>query len=170
MASTYDVIQKIERSSAGPISFTSIPETYTDLVIISSLNASAYQDLRMRINGDNTSSNYGYRGHSGYVNAGTSTGLVFKGNTYDGMLADYEALPDSTQGGHVSIFHLMSYRAPEYKISIAQAANLNNIYKGVDFVTSIWRSTSVVNSITLLLGSQDIGTGSFAVLYGIKSA
>ena len=170
MASTYEVIQKIERASAGAISFTSIPATYTDLVIISSLNAAAYQDLKMVINGDTTNANYGYRGHSGYVSAGTSTGLIFRGATYAGMLADYEALPDATQGGHVSIFQLMAYTTPEYKISIAQAANLNNIYQGVDFVTSIWRSTSVVNSITLNLGAESMGTGSFAVLYGIKSA
>lgn len=170
MASTFNVIQHIELSSAGAITFTSIPSTYTDLVLITSMNANPYQDLRMVINNDTTASNYSYRGHSGYVSGSTSTATVFKSGSYSGMLADYESLPSPVQGGHINIFHLMAYTSSDYKLSIALGAHLDNIYQGVDFVTSTWKGTSAVTSIGLVPGNATIGSGSFSTLYGIKSA
>ena len=168
------LIRTIDNISApGTITFTSIPQSYSHLCLIYSLNAngSGFQDVRIRPNGDSTPANFKYRGMSGYINGSTNTFVSFSAATYDGMLADYEGMVGNGQGDQATVFYLFNYsNTTDYKLSISRATNQTSPYYGIDMNSSLWRNTNAVTSLTVAPGGATPGTGSYCSLYGIKGA
>jgi len=70
---------------------------------------------------------------------------------------------------NVSVTQIMNYsNSTTYKTILARG---NNAAAGVDAIVSLWRSTSAITSITILLaGSLSFASGSTFTLYGIASA
>mgnify|MGYP006275809523 CR=1 FL=1 len=173
MAEGMTLIQSIiNTSSAATITFSSIPQTYSHLCLIYSLSTSdgAWQDMRIRPNGDSTSANFKYRGMSGYMSGASNAAVAFSSGSYDGLLADYEGMV-RYQGDQGAVFYLFNYTSTtDYKLTISRSTNQTSPYYGVDMNSSLWRSTAAVNSLTVAPGSVTPGVGSFCSLYGIKGA
>jgi len=165
---TYEKIQTYTLpSNTNSHTFTSIPSTYTDLVIITSnLTCTGAYTLTAQLNSD-TGSNYSWTVLSGNGSAASSLraandarGLCF-GAYVNGM---------STTVPSVAVSTILNYsNTTTYKTSLSR---LSTASVEVDANVSLWRSTAAVNSVTLR-SSNPVGslkTGTIFTIYGIKAA
>jgi hypothetical protein len=167
---TYDEIATATLSSAAlNVEFTSIPSTYTDLVIVGNnlLVASGTPNLRILFNTD-TASNYSVtvfegNGAAAYsVRQSSISGIDF--GYYTSLYpASTSTIPTN------AIINVMNYsNATTYKTVIARA---NGSPTGVSSNVGLWRSTAAINSIRLSNSSAlNFTIGSTFSLYGIKAA
>jgi hypothetical protein len=165
MPSTYTPIATttITGSSSTTINFTSIPSTYTDLVLVLQGTANSnYWDLYIRFNSD-TGSNYSVTrlfGSSAGAGSNRLTSDTLIQSTYYGNLGT---------GQSNQILNVMNYANTTTNKTVLVRAN--NTANGVDASVGLYRSTAAINAINLLMfsgGSFQVGTT--ATLYGIKAA
>lgn len=167
MAVTYEPIEaKTLTSSSSSVTFSSIPGTYTDLILISSAKmVSSAQDLRIRFNSD-TASNYSQTYVSG---DGTTTYSGRATNQTFSTIDNYGYI--DTTNFNISIHHIMNYaNTTTFKTTLSRSSNAST---GTDAIVSLWRKTpEAITSITLLPSgtSQNFATGTTFTLYGIKAA
>jgi hypothetical protein len=150
-------------STGGTVTFSSIPGTYTDLVLISSarrgVDGSGGDSVKTRVNGD-SGSNYSWIGMS--YNVGGTGGskannqhIFIAGNCEDGI---YSA----------SICHFMNYaNTSNFKSMITRSSSIGT--QGVGMNVNTWRSTSAITSI-FLDAASGFWAGTTFTLYGIKAA
>jgi len=150
-------------SSASSVTFSSIPQTYTDLVLITEgigLTSGNYDaDLNVQLNSD-TGSNYSFTyiigdGSSAFSNRGS--------NTSNGIVGGV-----NNQGRSMGICNFNNYsNTTTYKTFIAR---INRPTLTASFV-NLWRSTSAISTIYLYPnGGKSFDTGFTFTLYGIASA
>lgn len=155
-------------SNTTEISFSSIPNTYTDLVLV--LNGGKQNNvtntINVRVNSDsggNYSTTRLYSG-SGTVYADSFTG---SSNMYTQTIV-YNS-NDST-----AIFYFFNYaNTTTYKTMINRMASTSITDGGVAASISLWRNTSAITSIQLQLdfgSSNKFLSGTMATLYGIAAA
>jgi len=165
MATTYEPIATQTLGGAQTdVTFSSIPATYTDLVLIINAGSSAGADANFRLNGD-TGSNYSRTILTGDGSAASSSRTS---SAVVGRL-NFNAYPNGGAGDTIIIAYFMNYtNTTTYKTVISRA---NNTGLGTDEVVNLWRSTAAINSILILSTSTPtfIG-GSTFTLYGIKAA
>ena len=161
MASAYTPIATTTLGSASTITFSSIPSTYTDLVIVFSGTMASLAALFMQFNGD-TGTTY-----SGTSLSGDGSSASSGRNTSDNQLRLVQ-----TGGGKTSQFtiisHIQNYaNTSVYKTALTRASAGNSettAYAGV------WRSTSAINSVYLFgNGGTNIASGTVVTIYGIKA-
>ena len=160
---TYTPIATITASgSTTSVTFSSIPSTYTDIVIIANVVNAAGGDngLCMQFNND-TGSNY-----STTFMYGTGTSAVSNRQTSAtfSMFGRSSSSNPTTSIGNVQNYaNTTTYKTTIGRGNNASALTIANI--------SLWRSTSAINSITILNeSSQTITSNSIFTLYGILSA
>jgi hypothetical protein len=164
MPSTYNKIEaKTLGSTASTVTFTSIPGTYTDLVlIISPIITTGSKDVCVQFNGD-TGTNYSNTILSGDGSTASSARLTGQVRIF----LDYYAVVNTAQSNRV--VNIMNYsNATTYKTVLSRA---NNAGAGTDAIIGLWRSTAAITS--MVLNAQTGGTfdvGSTFTLYGIKAA
>jgi hypothetical protein len=164
MPATYEPIATATVSSTGgTVTFSSIPSTYTDLVLISSArrgtDGSGGDAIKARVNGD-SGSNYSWIGFA-YNVGGTGAS---KSNNQNIFIAG--ACEDGFNSA--SICHFMNYaNTSNFKSMIARTASVGT--QGVGMTVNTWRSTSAITSI-FLDASTGFWSGSTFTLYGIKAA
>lgn len=162
---TYEAIATQTLGSAtASVTFSSIPSTYTDLVLVTNVKAvSGTTDLVCRVNGD-TGTNYSWTALAG--NGGTAYSTR-ESNFSRGYL-EYVAYIGSALNFN-SITSFMNYaNTTTYKTFLSRG---NNASYGAGAVVNTWRSTSAITSILIYLdNSANLDTGSTFSLYGIKSA
>jgi hypothetical protein len=171
MANTYEAIATVEVGSGGAatIEFTSIPATYTDLVLrasVRSSNATTQDDMYLRFNGD-TGSNYSDRaiyssnGTSAASLSHSSIGFLFTGSI-DGTTSTASTFTSTD-------FYIPNYTSANYKSVSQDIANENNATAGwLGMFAGLWASTSAITSITL--SNSPFAEYSTATLYGIKNS
>lgn len=159
---------------ASSIEFTSIPQTYTDLVIVCSARNSSSSgiDMGMRFNG-NTGTNYSYR--SVYGSGSTASSGSASSETLF-TRAGYSA----GSGYTASTFSNVSYYIPNYtssnnkSVSIDGANEQNSSTAYAQLVAGLWSQTSAITSVTLYVNSANTADNfaqySTATLYGVTSA
>lgn len=162
MPQTYETIATYTATAnVSTFTFSSIPSTYTDLIISANLknNTGAGYNLFMRFNGD-TSSNYSTTELWGNGSAAGSS------RTTNAVYAQLMRNDNSNFSG--SAVSIQNYsNATTYKIAISKTSSTNN----PSIFASTWRSTAAINSITFLQESPaNIVAGSTLTLYGVKSA
>lgn len=147
-------------SNAASYTFSSIPSTYTDLIVVCRGGAISNSDLTFRVNGD-TGTNYSATSLWG---TGSITGSARVTNVAFGYFTYYGSI--ETLGSSVHIAQFMNYsNTATFKTVIARASNSS---RGVDTVASLWRNTNAINSITLIGANANILSGSTFTLYGIE--
>lgn len=148
--------------SAASITFSNIPQFYSDLVIVVSPTLTSTEDLQMRFNSD-TSSNYSY--HVMWA-SGSATGTARASNQ---TVLRYSYVTDpATAGGTQSIININNYSNITTNKTIIIRTGLAS--DGLDLMVGQWRNTSAIESITLLLsGTGQYNTGSTFNLYGIAT-
>jgi len=175
MASTYEKIQTNTLTSAtASISFTSIPGTYTDLVVIASVQGQANGcNMQIWFNGDGSSTNY------------SSTVLYGTNNTIGSVRNINNAkLNFGTNGGMpyananqfgLNIYHIQNYsNTTTYKTVIGTSRSPSGGYVGVgelDQAVGMWRNTAAITSVDIGVdNSRTMQIGSSFTIYGIKGA
>ena len=164
--SAYEVIEtKTLGTATSAVTFSSIPATYTDLVLIansSTTTVGSSEFNKMTFNSD-TATNYstttlGGDGSSAASFRGTSVAYIRAGrNTANG---DSYFVPNKIQ--------IMNYaNTTTYKTAFAQGPEAG-AYMENDI--GLWRSTSAITSVTLTAGLNNYKVGCTFTLYGIKAA
>jgi hypothetical protein len=161
--STYTPIAtQILGSSASTVTFSSIPSTYTDLVLITSTQSnisSGSDDINVVINSDSTTGHYSmtylYGTGSSAVSSRTA-GRIGIGRQ------------DSTEFG-VGVTHFQNYsNTTTYKSVLSRGSAASQIT--IAYV-GLWQSTSAINQLVLSPSSAStFSTGSTFTLYGIAAA
>lgn len=168
--STYTPIQTYTLTTASAdFTFTSIPATYTDLVIaFTGGPVSAGQDLRLQFNAD-TGSNTNY---SATILRGVTTSAQSNRSSNNAYI--YLDWSGGDAGLLTSIYkiNIMNYTASIFKTTLTRFGNVNTTGTNTSSEVSagMWRSTSTVTSAKLSYTSGNILAGSTATLYGIKAA
>ena len=154
---TYKPIATTTLSSAvNTITFSSIPGTYTDLVIINNGSSAAFSSVKMQFNGDtgtNYSSNrlYGDGGSAGADRITSNNGA-------------YPAMTQTDNG--TNIINVMNYsQGNTYKTAISRSANTGSYAMAM---SSLWRSNSAITSVTIFTSNgTNFSSGSTFTIYGI---
>jgi hypothetical protein len=165
MPSTYEPIATytISGSSTPTFTFSSVPATYTDLIIV--INAavtSATSYIYARWNGDTS-------------NVYSRTELVGNGTTATSSRNGLEVVQwlggtqlSTVSGAYNAIVQVMNYSNTNvFKTSLIRA---NRATEQTAVVAGLWRSTAAINSVTITLNSDNFVAGSTFTLYGIKAA
>lgn len=164
MASTYTPIATVNGTGlSGQITFSSIPSTYTDLVLIANAQSSSgARQMYLTFNSD-TGSNYS---RTILYGTGSAAGSARNSNTSQTYL-DYYGIVEATNPC-IHISNIMNYsNTTTYKTMLTRA---NDSASGVDAICHLWRSTSAINRIDIYLDAVSFATGSTFTLYGIKAA
>ena len=166
MPKTYEPIATQTASgSTSTITFSSIPATYTDLVLVTMIKlASGTYGLRIRFNGD---SGTNYSNTFLWANGSSVSSAV--NSTVSSINLAYGALLDSTNFW-ISTTNVMSYsNSSTYKTTISRD---NDSTEGLDAISSLWRNTAAITQIDLTSTGSGINfaSGSTFTLYGIKAA
>jgi len=146
-------------SSATSYTFSSIPSTYTDLIIVvNGVNSTGVTTVELQFNSD-TGTNYSVTRLQG--NGSTASSL--RNSNQSSMSA---GIIDTTQS--TSIIQIQNYsNATTYKTVLARAAD--TAYATVAFV-GLWRSTAAINAVKVDGGGYNFSAGSTFTLYGIAAA
>jgi hypothetical protein len=161
------IIQFQELGSAqASITFSSIPATYTDLLILTSCRTAhtgpIWDSIRFSFNGVNTNqtNRYLYGDGASAANAAESTALI-------GFGANSNSATSNTFSNASA--YIANYTSAVAKsISSDGVAENNGTTGGQIFMTSLWNSTDAITSITLTpTSAANFLQYSSATLYGI---
>jgi hypothetical protein len=161
---TYSTIATTTITAQTSYTFSSIPSTYTDLIIIAvaknSNTGSVANNYRIRFNGD-TGTNYS----DTFISGNGSTASSFRDSNqpelYWGQLNNTELQPCT------SIAHIMNYaNTTTNKTLLARGGSAE---VSVNANVGLWRNTSAINSIQIYAGGTTTFTGTLT-LYGITAA
>lgn len=157
---------KTVTSAVSSVTFTSIPSTYTDLVLVINAQASTVgQVIEMQYNND-TSSNYSMTELYGN---GTSPGS-FRRSSISSLQTSWNIVnfPDLNFGN--AIIHLMNYsNTTTYKTVLSRTNAPSATYGGTVSSVGLWRSTSAISTLKVFLGGGNFAVGSTFSLYGIRA-
>jgi hypothetical protein len=145
-------------SNTASVTFSSIPGTYTDLVLIINGTQSSSGYPWFQLNGD-TASNYS----DTQLYATTSVASSRDTNQTLGYSGAF------TTSQSTMIFHFMNYsNTTTYKTVLTRdQQGIDGVWAGC----TLWRSTAAINSIYLHGdGARTFQTGTTFSLYGIKAA
>jgi hypothetical protein len=162
--STYEKIATYTApSNVSNVTFTSIPNTYTDLVLIgrtSLVGGGAGTNYLATYNGD-TGTNYSYTFLEGTGSAAGS------GRASNSANMDVMYQPNGSGIGTL-IMQVFNYsNTTTYKTMLSKAATAGS---GFLAYAGLWRNTAAITSINLAGGTNNIASGSSFTLYGIKAA
>jgi hypothetical protein len=163
--STYSTIATTTiGSNVASYTFSSIPSTYTDLVLISFSKTTITGDnLFLDFNSD-TAGNYS----STYLYGNGSSASSGRGSNQSGLLV---GTADSAQFITI-IANIMNYsNTTTNKSVISRTNDTAGLYPAVGARAGLWRSTSAINSIKIYVANGgNLATNSTFTLYGITAA
>jgi len=168
-SATYEPIATTTLSSGSPtITFSSIPQTYTDLIFVMSItNTSSTVYRSMQFNSDTSSGSTNYSNTTLYGDGGAA-GSDRQSNTYG-----IGAFDGTSSGSNTNslIGNIMNYTNTNvYKTVIIRSNNRSSDSRA-DAVAGLWRSTAAISSITMTSANgNNYGIGTTATLYGISAA
>lgn len=161
MAITYEPIATTTLgSAAASYTFSSIPSTYTDLVLVFNGTANAAGNLALQFNSD-TATNYsttilygdGSTAGSGRVTSQTNANIA-----------------GTNTSNNTATISIMNYsNSTTYKTALGRGMRSGD---QVVAKVALWRSTAAITTVTVLPidGASTWSTGSTFTLYGIKAA
>jgi hypothetical protein len=170
MANTMTLIASstVSGATAANMTFTSIPSTYTDLLLKISArigDANTWSDFLVSFNG--TTTNYSDRfvyGAGASTGTGTDTGAGLQTRT-------------STTANTANTFgntemYIPNYTGSNYKSASYDQVSENNATGAIAILTAgLWSNTAAITSITLTpISSNNFVQYSTAYLYGIKNS
>lgn len=175
MATTYTLISSnVLASSQSSVTFSSIPSTYTDLMLTCSVRserAATFSSLRAYFNGSNTA----IASTTRLTGDGASASTSRDSNISEGIFGGFTNAATSTSNTFSSHeFYIPNYLSTSSKPIAAFSAQENNTSTAyMQLNANLWRNTSAISSITIqdyASGVQNIVSGSSFYLYGIKNS
>jgi hypothetical protein len=170
MANTYTLISSVTVGSGGAANkqLTSIPSTYTDLVVWHSLRTTTgiYNSEDMAIDFNGSSANFSWK-----ILRADQTSVNSTGNTNNlwSRLNEASATANTFTNNQ---FYIPNYASSNYKsISSESVIQTNNAARITDMNAVLWSNTAALTSITLYHRfSNTLAQYSTAYLYGISNA
>jgi hypothetical protein len=171
MANTYKLISSVTVGSGGAsnIEFTSIPATYTDLLVKlsgrSSRSAAVLEEFLLTFN--NNTSGYSEQWLRG-------TGSSASGSSFSG--SSIQQLGQPGAGATASVFGNWEFYIPNYAGSNNKSISLdgvteNNAATAYTYLEAgLWANSAAITSIKISAGSYLAVQYSTAYLYGISNA
>ena len=171
MASTYQAIAtQTLGSSAAAVTFSSIPSTYTDLVLVCVAGGNnAGYTMTMRLNGD-SGSNYSV---TQVVGPGGGSGASSRESSQTQYNVSSGIGVGTTNGSMLVVSNFQNYANTNInKTIISRVSESSATYPGVSITTGLWRSTAAITSIQLSIvnGTANFNATSTFTLYGIQAA
>lgn len=165
MATTFTKIADYTVGSGGAsdITFTTIPSTYTDLVLKVSLRSTLGGDYFL-FSFNNTSANFSSR-YIYYENTSVSSATLAR---YGGRI--------NTTYSTASTFANTEIYIPNYAGSTNKSYSSDSVSEenGAaapgSLIAGLWSDTSAINQISLIPSSANFAQYSTATLYGVKNA
>ena len=170
---TYTLIMPavvVGSGGAATISFSSIPSTYTDLVLLISARTTQtgtgfpWSSPRIAFNGvtTNQSDRYIYGdGGTAYSGSGSAINAAFGANSGDATASTFANFYG----------YIPNYAGSTFKsMSQDSVAENNATLAGTILDAALWSSTAAITSITLTPSSGSFAQHSTAYLYGVSNA
>lgn len=165
MPATYEPIaSQTLVSNTATVTFSSIPATYTDLILVLSIrNTQANTYPLMRFNSDSSAV------YSVSALTGTTTINFYRANNQTSMFINYSnALPSTASEFATFIVNIQSYsNTSRNKPILSKVANLGS---ATEIVAGLWRNTNAINTISLTCDAGTYATDSVFTLFGIQAA
>jgi hypothetical protein len=167
MASTFIKISTVTVGASGiaSIEFTNIPQTYTDLKIVSSLR-NTIDVVNSTLTFNNNTSNYSWRqiygaGTSATSNTGTytSSGVLINASTFTSSIFS---------SSDIYIPNYTSSNNKSYSVDSVTENNATLSYH--NFLAGLWSNSNPITTIKLSPDSGNFAQYSTTTLYGIKSS
>ena len=156
---TYTLINSTTlTTAAASVTFSSIPGTYTDLVLVVSGTVSTANNPSLQFNSD-AGSNYSWtylsgNGSSAASGRSSNTTSILTGGFGTGTIAN------------------AIYQIQDYSNTTTNKTVINRHNRSDDSVTSwvgLWRNTAAITSLVLGAGGGNWNSGSTFKLYGIEA-
>lgn len=171
MSKTFATIQSqtLNNSSTSTVTFSSIPQTFTDLFFICHVrSADSTTGINIRFNGDSASN---YAASYFLANNSSVTTAAYIGHT--SILAtgfSSSATVSGSSNFSPFIFSVLSYSSSVIKkTTVGQAFAFNSTSDhAINISNGAWDSTNAINSVSLI-GTGNFAAGSVFSLYGIKN-
>jgi len=146
-------------SSANPVTFSSISQSYKDLVLVITGNIDASGATMVRFNLD-SGSNYSYvlmQGNgSTTFSTSVSTNLIYTG-----------VMPNSTTNVSTYTVQIMDYSATDkHKTALVRSSDSANL---VHAIAGRWANTSAITTIEVYGSGASFRAGTTMALYGIAA-
>lgn len=166
MPSTMTLIaaSTVGSGGASTITFSSIPQTYTDLVIVASgrLTSSANSDWILKFNGSST-------GYTQRYMIGTGSSVVSGTQTY-GQIGIMGGTATTAGAFNTNYTYIPNYTSSKYKTFTSDDAyETNGTAKYSSFWLNLWANTAAVTSIELS-SFYTIAQHTTAYLYGVSNS
>lgn len=145
--------------SASSVSFSSISQSYKDLVLVVEASASTAADLYMRFNSD-TSVYYQWQfmcNSGSMATAGGGASTDYSRSTVQSYMTTSEKT--------FSLFNISSYSSSSLNKSFTVRSNRAG--QGVDAIAGVWTKTTAISSVMVYPNSGTFNAGSTFALYGI---
>jgi hypothetical protein len=149
-------------SAASTITFSSIPATYRDLIVVSNFRWTSGFGFYLRLNGDTTSSYSQVR-----MFGQDSSGMSSAGSDNKILIGD---LPFGSNTNGMNRIQIFDYSATDkHKTTLStHGYDPNHVTYNTFTVAGRWAKTEAVNSVTLLdINSNVFQSGSTFSLYGV---
>jgi hypothetical protein len=148
-------------SSSSSVTFSSIPATYRDLILVVNGTVDTGTGLRLRFNND-SGNNYSYAVMAGLAAGETSI-------SGGGQNRLYPAYANQSSGQRFTYTaQIMDYSATDkHKTVLFRDNSLNGTI--VSASAQRWANNTAVTQLNLLLDSGNYNAGTTAALYGIAS-
>ncbi len=173
-ANTYTQIASttIGTATSSSVVFSSIPSTYTDLVmVITGNNTATGYGWGLQYNSD-TAANYSWTMIEGSGSSATSSRGGGAGTTGQSIYFAYnQGISNSLSNAIISIQNYSN--TTTYKTGLIRQNNPSSTtFPGLSAVVGMWRNTAAINSITLMVpgAGTTIASGTTLSLYGITAA
>ena len=147
--------------TASSITFTNIPQNFTDLILVSSPKMTTANTFFQTTYNSDTGTNYSQTRMQGIGSTGSSARST--NDNYIGM-----AFQDNNTDTGTSIMQINNYSNTTTNKTALIRDNFATY--GVFARVALWRSTSAVTSLTLTMSSSTFAAGSTFNLYGIANA
>jgi len=168
MAYSYKLIEaKTLASAVSSITFSSIPQTYTDLLLKTCARGSTtggdpWSDAQLSFNGNTSNQTERWLGGFGSAAAsGTGSQMILRVNKDSSTSNTFDN----------SEFYIPNYTSANYKsVSLDNAVENNATAALLMFNAQLWSNTAAITSLTLALGAGNFMVNSTFYLYGISNS
>lgn len=165
---TLELIDSVTVGSGGAasIEFTSIPQTYSDLILKVScrgdVTATTFTSLRLLPNGSSSNGSTRWiRGNGAAASSDTDATGIYSGES-------------NTNGATANTFSSFEWYIPNYAGSTYKSFSIDSVHEQngttayQHLVAGLWSNTAAITSITLNLGAGSFVEHSTAYLYGVS--
>ena len=161
MTTTYIALAQTTLSSAtSTVTFSSIPATYRDLILVVRHQVTQLTNVGLRFNSDSGSNYFGVEmvgTEGGGVTSGTNTGGSSVQSRFGGGIIN---------NGSISIYQIMDYSATDKHKSVLARHNWPG--QAVNAVASRWANTSAITSLSISTNEPSFASGATFSLYGVN--